>query len=158
MALQALSRQTFFETFAAENTPANMQAFLDKAFQQEGLLKEINNPHSVFYFAKNGDNIIGYLKINTGAAQTELQEKDGIEIERIYVLKEFQGQKAGQLMLDKALQMGREKNAAYVWLGVWEKNTKAISFYAKNGFIVFSSHIFRFGDEDQTDIMMKFAL
>ncbi|GAA3940706.1 GNAT family N-acetyltransferase [Chitinophaga oryziterrae] len=158
IALQTLSRQTFFETFAAENTPANMQAFLDKAFQQEGLLKEINNSHSVFYFAKTGDNIIGYLKINTGAAQTELREEDGIEIERIYVLKEFQGQKAGQLMLDKALQMGREKNAAYVWLGVWEKNTKAISFYAKNGFIAFSSHIFRFGDEDQTDIMMKLVL
>lgn len=158
IALQALSRQTFFETFAAENTPANMQSFLNKAFQEEGLLKEINNPHSVFYFAKSGDNIIGYLKINTGPAQTELQEEDGLEVERIYVLKEFQGQKAGKLLLDKALQMGRERNAAYIWLGVWEKNIKAISFYSKNGFIAFSSHIFRFGDEDQTDIMMKLEL
>jgi hypothetical protein len=68
IALQALSRQTFYETFAEENTPANMQSFLDRAFQEEGLLKEINNPHSVFYFAKTGDNIIGYLKVNTGPA------------------------------------------------------------------------------------------
>jgi ribosomal protein S18 acetylase RimI-like enzyme len=74
------------------------------------------------------------------------------------VLKEFQGQKAGQLLFDKALQIARERNAAYMWLGVWEKNTKAIAFYIKNGFIQFNSHIFRVGDEDQTDIMMKLIL
>jgi ribosomal protein S18 acetylase RimI-like enzyme len=157
-ALQAISKQTFFETFAWGNTAANMQHFLDTGFKTEKLMAEINNPHTIFYFAKTGDNIIGYIKINTGPAQTELQEEDGLEIERIYVLKEFQGQKAGQLLFDKALQIARERNAAYMWLGVWEKNTKAIAFYIKNGFIQFNSHIFRVGDEDQTDIMMKLIL
>jgi diamine N-acetyltransferase len=156
--LQKISRQTFSETFSWGNTAANMQAFLEKGFNTEKLIKEINNPESVFYFARSDNNIIGYIKVNTGTAQTELQEEEGVELERIYVLKEFQGLKAGKLLLDKAFEIARSRKAAYIWLGVWEKNTNAIAFYEKHGFVAFSSHVFQVGDEEQTDIMMKLML
>jgi ribosomal protein S18 acetylase RimI-like enzyme len=156
--LQEISRQTFFDTFAADNTPENMQYFLDTHFDKEQLTAEINNPHSSFYFAMIDGKTIGYLKINFGPAQTELQEDKGVEIERIYVLKEFQGLKVGKLLFEKAVQLAKERNAEYVWLGVWEKNLKAIAFYEKQGFVLFDKHPFQFGDEEQTDLMMKFVL
>lgn len=156
--LQELSRQTFFDTFAWANTPANMQYFLDTHFDKEKLSKEISNPHSEFYFAMVDGKAIGYLKMNYGPAQTELREDKGVEIERIYVLQEFQGQKIGKLLFEKAVQLAKERNAAYVWLGVWEKNLKAIAFYEKQGFVSFDKHTFHFGDEKQTDLMMKFEL
>ena len=156
--LQELSRQTFFDTFAADNTPENMQYFLDTHFDTEKLTIEINNPHSAFYFAMMDGKAIGYLKINFGPAQTELQDDKGIEIERIYVLKEFQGLKAGKLLFEKAVQLAKERNAEYVWLGVWEKNPRAIRFYEKNGFVAFGTHIFKMGDDEQTDIMMRKTL
>jgi ribosomal protein S18 acetylase RimI-like enzyme len=156
--LQELSRQTFSDTFAWGNTAENMQYYLDTGFDLSKLTTEINNPHTVFYFVKVDNKAIGYLKINFGPAQTELQDDKAIEIERIYVLKEFQGQKAGRLLFDKALQIARERHAAYIWLGVWEKNLKAIAFYEKNGFVQFDEHLFQFGDEQQTDIMMKLVL
>lgn len=155
---QELSRQTYFDTFAADNTPENMQSYLEASFNEQQLTTEINNPHSEFYFAKIDDKAIGYLKLNFGPAQTELQDTKAIEIERIYVLKDFHGQKVGQLLFDKALEIAREREAEYIWLGVWEKNPKAIRFYEKNGFVPFGSHIFRLGDDEQTDIMMKYTL
>ena len=71
------------------------------------------------------------------------------------MLKEFHGMKVGQLLYEKAIEIARLNNAEYVWLGVWEENPRAISFYKKNGFVEFDKHIFNMGNEDQTDIMMK---
>ena len=153
--LQKIGRKTFYETFSSANTEENMKKYLDEGFSPEKLTAEINNPDSEFYFAKLDNKVIGYLKLNFGQSQTELKDEKALEIERIYVLKEFQGKNVGQLLFDKAIQISKQKKADYVWLGVWEGNPRAISFYKKNGFIEFDKHIFKLGDDEQTDILMK---
>ncbi|WP_277015344.1 GNAT family N-acetyltransferase [Flavobacterium lindanitolerans] len=156
--LQKIGRQTFFETFAESNTEENMKEYLEKSFSTEKLNSELNNPNSEFYFSLEEDTVIGYLKINFGASQTELKDDKALEIERIYVLKEFHGKKVGQLLYEKAIQIAKETKADYVWLGVWEENHRALAFYKKNGFVEFDRHIFRLGNDEQTDIMMKLQL
>ncbi len=156
--LQKISRQTFFETYSAVNTEENMKKYLKEEFSLEKLTAEFNNKGSAFYFAVLDDNITGYIKLNFGASQTELKDDNALEIERIYVLQEFHGKKIGQLLYEKAVQIAKQRNADYVWLGVWEKNLRAINFYKKNGFVEFDKHIFKLGDDEQTDIMMKLKL
>lgn len=156
--LQKISRKTFYETFAGSNTEADMQKYLDESFSKIKLIAELINPNSEFYFAILDNEIIGYLKINFGASQTELKEEKALEIERIYVLQKFHGQKIGQILYEKAIEIAQEKKSEYVWLGVWEENPRAISFYKKNGFVEFDKHIFRLGDDEQIDIMMKKSL
>lgn len=153
--LQYISRQTFYETFAAENSEEDMANYLGKWFSAEQLAVELANNSSVFYFAVQGGRSIGYLKLNFGQAQTELKDDNAIEIERIYVLNEFHGKRVGQLLYEKAMEIAKQRSAAYVWLGVWEKNTRAIRFYEKNGFVAFDSHIFKLGSDEQTDILMR---
>jgi ribosomal protein S18 acetylase RimI-like enzyme len=156
--LQSIGRQTFFETFATENSESDMKKYLDENFRTDKLKGELMIPDSEFYFAILRNKVIGYLKLNFGQAQTELKDLSALEIERIYVLKEFHGQKVGQILYDTALQIAKRANVSYVWLGVWEKNLRAISFYKKNGFVAFDQHIFTLGDVEQTDIMMKIEL
>ncbi len=156
--LQRIGRQTFSETFSAGNTEENMAKYLEEGFSFEKLSVELNNPNSEFYFAILDNNVIGYLKLNFGQSQTELQDDKALEIERIYVLREFHGKKVGQLLYEKAMQIAKKKNADYVWLGVWEENPRAINFYKKNGFVEFNKHIFKLGNDEQTDIMMKLQL
>ena len=156
--LQKIAKQTFFETFAESNTQDNMQIYLTEGFTTEKLTSELTNQNSEFYFAEAKKEIIGYLKINFGAAQTELKDTKTLEIERIYVLKEFHGKGVGQLLYDKAIKIAKQKNVDYVWLGVWEENQRAIHFYKKNGFVAFDKHIFKLGNDEQTDIMMKLKL
>jgi ribosomal protein S18 acetylase RimI-like enzyme len=157
-ALQKISIDTFFETFSAVNSPENMQKYLNENLSEEKLAEELNNPASTFYFAVDAGNIIGYLKVNTASAQTESVENNALEIERIYVVKEYHGKNIGQLLYEKAISVAKENKAPYVWLGVWEENPRAISFYKKNGFVEFDKHIFILGDDKQTDIMMKLIL
>lgn len=155
LALQKLGRQTFFETYAAGNTEENMRDYLENDFALEKLQSELEEPNTSFYFANlNGENI-GYLKLNFDAAQTELKAQNALEIERIYVLEDHQGKKIGQKLYEKALQIATQTKVAYIWLGVWEHNPKAMGFYQKNGFKVFDKHIFKLGDDLQTDFMMK---
>jgi ribosomal protein S18 acetylase RimI-like enzyme len=156
--LQKISRQTFYETFAEGNTAENMAKYLEEGFSIGKLTDELNDPDSVFYFAFSGADIIGYVKLNFGESQTELKDRKAVEIERIYVSKEFQGKNVGKQLYDKAIEVATKQKAEYVWLGVWEENSKAINFYQKNGFVEFDKHIFMLGDDEQTDIMMKLQL
>lgn len=153
-ALRQIGMQTFYETFAAENTEADMQQYLSENFSDERMIAEVSNPEAFFYIAELNNNIIGYLKLNVGAAQTEPQE-NALEIERIYVLKEYHGKNVGQLLYEKAVAVTREMDLQWLWLGVWEQNHKAIRFYEKNGFVPFDKHIFRLGADEQTDVMMR---
>jgi diamine N-acetyltransferase len=156
--LRQISVDTFSETFSSGNTPDNMQQYLDEAFSENRLQTELLNPESLFYFAEDERRVAGYLKLNFGQAQTEMRDEDGLEIERIYVLQRYQGKRIGQLLFDHAIDIARLQGCSYVWLGVWEKNSKAISFYEKNGFIAFDKHPFRVGNDVQTDIMMRLPL
>jgi len=156
--LKSIARQTFFETFSTGNTEENMTKYLDDGFSIEKLTSELKDKSAEFYIATLDDNVIGYLKLNFGQSQTELQDDKALEIERIYVLKEFHGKNVGQLLYNKAIQIARQKNADYVWLGVWGENPRAINFYKKNGFVEFKKHIFKLGNDEQTDIMMKLKL
>ena len=157
-ALRNLSIQTFKETFEEVNTEEDMQKYLDENLSIEKLKTELENVNSEFYFAENNGEILGYLKLNFKDAQTEKLEENHFEIERIYVSKTFLGQKIGQILFDKAIEIGREKNLEYVWLGVWEENHRAIRFYEKNGFEIFGKHDFVLGEDVQTDLLMKMKI
>ena len=158
LTLQSIGRQTFFETFAESNTEENMAKYLEEGFSAEKLSAELSQPESAFYFAVENDQVIGYLKINRGASQTEQQSNKALEIERIYVLKAYHGKNIGQLLYEKAMQLAQQQQVEYVWLGVWEENPRAIRFYEKNGFVAFDKHIFKLGEDEQTDILMKRSL
>ncbi|MDP3359750.1 MAG: GNAT family N-acetyltransferase [Lutibacter sp.] len=153
-----IGRQTFYEKFTENNSEENMLQYAAEAYTFEKILSEVNNPNSQFYLATINNQTVGYLKINFREAQTELQDPQALELERIYVLKEFQGKKIGQMLFEKTLELAKKAAVNYVWLGVWEENKSAIKFYEKNGLKAFSKHIFMLGNDPQTDIMMKIEL
>ncbi len=156
--LREIAVETFSETFSNENSEENMIQYLTENFSIDKLSKELKNCNSEFYFALYDTKPIGYLKLNFGNSQTELMNDDAIEIERIYVLKDFHGKCVGQTLLSHAITIARKRNSNFIWLGVWEKNKRAINFYEKNGFIEFDSHKFNLGEDEQVDLMMKLSV
>jgi ribosomal protein S18 acetylase RimI-like enzyme len=157
-ALQILSIQTFSETFAEVNTPENINNYNKESFSEAKLTLELNNPDSQFFIAYSDSEPIGYLKINSGKAQTEVINEHTLEIHRIYVSQSFHGKKVGQLLLDKVIEIAQQSAVDFIWLGVWEENHRALHFYSKNGFVTFDTHVFILGDDKQTDLLMKLDL
>lgn len=152
--LQKISWRTFYEAFHHLNKKDNMDAYMNKAFDSNQLLDELKNEYSEFYFAKDGEAVLGYIKVNRKEAQTEFKDDLSLEVERIYVEKEYQGTGLGARFMQKIKELATEYDLTYIWLGVWEKNPDAIRFYERHGFNVFSSHEFVMGDEIQIDNLM----
>lgn len=153
--LQTIAKKTFSEAFSAQNSTENLEDYLNESFSIKKLTSELKNEDSQFYFAWSNDEIVGYLKINTGVAQTEILKGSSLEIERIYVLQQYYGKEVGRLLYNKAMEVAHQLKVDFMWLGVWEENPRAIRFYEKNGFVAFDKHMFKLGDEEQTDLMMK---
>jgi diamine N-acetyltransferase len=156
--LRDISVETFNATFKDQNSPDNMKAYLESAFNLKQLEKELSNRFSEFYFVYFNHEVAGYLKVNTHNAQSEEMGEEAFEIERIYIKKKYQKHGLGKYLLNKAIEIATESNKKEIWLGVWEKNVNAIAFYKKLGFVQTGAHAFYMGDEEQIDLIMKKAL
>ena len=152
--LQAIAKQTFTETFGSQNTAEDLAKFLNEEYDFDKLKAEVENPESFYYFYYFEDELAGYLKLNVGAAQTESDYPEALEIQRIYVLQKYQGKRIGLAMMQQALVIAEELKKPQVWLGVWENNFKAQAFYQKSGFKKVGSHDFILGDDKQTDYIL----
>ncbi|HDR7660177.1 MULTISPECIES: GNAT family N-acetyltransferase [Bacillus] len=156
--LQEISYETFDETFKHQNSPENMNAYLEKAFNLKQLEKELANLSSQFYFMYFNNEVAGYVKVNTNDAQSEEMGDESLEIERIYIKSTFQKHGLGKHLLNRAIEIAIEHNKKKIWLGVWEKNENAIAFYKKMGFVQVGAHSFYMGDEEQIDFIMTKTL
>jgi diamine N-acetyltransferase len=153
--LSDLSSVTFFETFAHVNKKEDMDKYLSENFNFNQIKNEISDDQNLFYIAFSGLIIIGYAKLRKSPEPELIKEKRTIEIERLYVLRAFQNQQVGASLMAKCLNYAKENYYETVWLGVWEHNHNAISFYKRWGFTTFDSHPFLLGTDLQTDLLMK---
>lgn len=155
LCLQELSIKTYVQTFEKFNSSKIMKKYLQDAFNLEKLKNELLDNNSLFYFMFNDTRIVGYLKLNQAPSQTDINDNLSLEIQRFYILKEYQGIGFGKVLLHKALEVAIENKKEYVWLGVWEHNEKAKHFYKKAGFYKIGEHSFYMGNDNQTDYLMR---
>lgn len=153
--LRDLSIVTYHETFAHKNTAENMDAYLRTAYDIRQLRSELANANSEFYFLYADEKLAGYMKLNEAPSQSDINDPDSLEVQRIYVCGGFQGMGLGRFLLTTALETAMDRHKKYVWLGAWEHNEKALRFYDKMGFRPVGTHPFYMGNDRQTDYIMR---
>ena len=150
-----LSRQAFYEAFAAQNSAENMDKFMREQFSHGQLVQEVYHPSNIFLLASQGKETVGYAKMRTSPMPDALSGLNGIEIARIYALQKVIGQGVGKALMQACLDIALDQRRELVWLGVWEHNAQAIGFYSKWGFKKFGEHTFMLGNDPQTDWLMQ---
>lgn len=154
-----LSRETFYNAFAPANTREDMDKFMNEVFTREKLMAELDLPGNIFLLAYAGNEVAGYVRIrDKSIPETSLDTDNIIEIARIYTASASTNKGTGTALMNRCIEIAREKQRRYLWLGVWEKNEKAIRFYERFGFKKFGEHDFVLGNDVQTDWFMKLAL
>ncbi|MEP6748194.1 MAG: GNAT family N-acetyltransferase [Bacteroidota bacterium] len=153
--IAVLSRQTFYDTFAAFNSQADMDKFMNESFSMQALADEVSDDQNIFLVAFMDDDLVGYAKLTESKNPPELGTAASIEIGRIYAAKKTIGLGVGKMLMQKCIQIASEKNKQLIWLGVWEHNERAKTFYTKFGFEKFGEHDFILGNDVQTDWLMK---
>lgn len=150
-----MSRDTFVHAFEKDNNPEDFWNYINDAFNENTIVEQLLNVNSKFYFVYLKNVLVGYFKLNKNKAQTEQFAKRSIELERIYVLKDFQNQGIGKRILLKTIDLAKQSKATFIWLGVWQENKNAVRFYESHGFKIFDSHPYYIGNDKQTDWLMK---
>lgn len=159
--LQKLAIKTYQETFAESNSDDLLQQYYKKSLNIAKLSAQLENTNSEFYFiysaprAEPEAKLAGFLKLNIDDAQTDLLDPDALEVEKIYILKEFLSQGLGKQMISFAINRAQQHNKKYLWLGVWENNFSALNFYKKMGFEQFGEHGFDMAGDIQTDLLLR---
>lgn len=159
--LAALGRQTFHETFAAQNSAADMTAYLDANFSPEAQLAELQDPNTIFLLAQMVQEVVGYAKLrlhSTLGLEPDKTPEDRLEVERLYILEDWIGTGLGATLMRRIIEEARQQKARAVVLGVWEKNTRAIEFYQRFGFKTIGQHEFVVGQDVQNDLILRKGL
>ena len=151
--LVVVARDFFDSAFSANNDPKVMADYMDRAFSEEQFLKEFEESHSLFLLAETANEILAYARIRSSTEVDQLLDGSSLELQRFYLNPETHGTGLANQLMEVCLS--HCQHVDWLWLGVWEKNPRAIRFYARHGFEKFGSHTFRMGDEDQVDWLMR---
>jgi diamine N-acetyltransferase len=156
--LAELSTTTFRNTFAQDNTPEDMEAYLTENFSEEKLGQELSDPLATFLLAELSGKPLGYAKLNAGDPDASVTGTKPIELVRLYVLPESIGHGIGARLMKESIDTATRRGFETLWLGVWEHNHRALGFYQKWGFEEVGSHLFQLGSDAQTDLIMQKSL
>jgi GNAT superfamily N-acetyltransferase len=156
--LSELGAKTFYDTFAKDNTPENMDAHLKRSFSPEIQFNELSQPDVIFLIAEFEEIPVGYAQLILNSKDRAINGMRPLEIRRIYAAQEYLGQGIGKELMKETISEARQRGCDCIWLGVWEKNQRAIDFYKKWGFREVGTHVFSVGDDPQNDWVLELDL
>lgn len=150
-----MSRTSFYEAFAKDNTKEDMDIFLNEQFTKDALMKEVKEEDGIFILAFADELPVGYARLRLHNQENKLAGENAIELARIYALPNAIGKGVGGALMQKCIDIALNLEKKILWLGVWEKNERAIAFYKRWGFEKFNEHAFLLGNDLQTDWLMR---
>ena len=152
--LAALARDTFFDTFAATNDATDMAIHLERAYGVPQQTAELNDPDLITLLVAEGGQAVAYAQVRTGHVPACVDGARPIELWRFYVARDWHGRGIAQALMARVMSEAAAAGAQSLWLGVWERNPRALAFYGKCGFADVGEHVFLFGTDPQTDRIM----
>lgn len=152
--LAAFAVKTFTHTYGAFNTPEDMRDYLASAFGVAHQSRELADTAMVTVLAESGRALVGYAQVRRKERPPCVTENDAAEVYRFYVDAPAHGKGVAQRLMNQCLTTARDLGAKYIWLGVWERNPRAIAFYRKAGFREIGEQYFQLGSDQQRDILM----
>lgn len=154
-----LGKRTFIQTYSEIAFDESLELHVGGKFAPDRILEELENPEAIFYIAFKDEVPVAFTKLRFDRKPGGIENKKALEIERIYVLREYQGFKVGRQLMDYCIQFAKDGRYEMIWLQVWQKNQRAIQFYQKSGFVIFDTAIFNYvAGQVQDDFLMRLDL
>ncbi|MEA2724917.1 MAG: diamine N-acetyltransferase [Gemmatimonadales bacterium] len=154
MPLADLAARTFRETYAAENRPEDMTLHVSRAFAASQLAADLANPEIATLLVEADGQLAGYAQLRANGAPDCVRGDTPLELWRFYVAAPWHGRGVAHALMRNVELEARARDADTLWLGVWERNERAQSFYRKCGFTDVGSQVFLLGTDAQTDRIM----
>ncbi len=157
-ALSELAERTFRHTFVEANSAEDMALHCRSAYSEAIQADEISDPDIVTLVSEEDGRLIAFAQLRWGTAPDCVSAKHPGEIHRLYVDNDWHGKGIAQKLMRASIEEIQRRGSDVVWLGVWERNARAQSFYKKCGFAEIGEHIFQVGNDPQRDLVMARAV
>jgi diamine N-acetyltransferase len=155
LVLSVFAETTFRDAFADSNTTVNMQLHCAESYGQALQLAEIRDSTRETWIAESDDRLVAFVQLRLDAASPIISSERPVEIQRFYVDASHHGAGLAHQLMAHVLARAKAAGSAALWLGVWERNPRALAFYRKWAFDVVGEHTFRLGDDPQRDLIMR---
>lgn len=154
--LAALAERTFRDTFGADNAAHDLEAYVREAFAPDRVRAELDDASNAFLLAvlDGAASLAGYAKLRAVPPHPRVAGPAPVELQRLYVAQQAIGHGVGAALMRASLDVAGEAGHETLWLGVWERNARAIAFYERWGFETVGDHVFRLGTDPQRDLVM----
>jgi ribosomal protein S18 acetylase RimI-like enzyme len=152
--LAVIAEQTFRETFAADNSAESINLHCAQNFSAQIQGGEISDPQLITLLAEITGELAGFAQLRLAHATPCVEGDRPAELHRIYVSSKWHGRGAAKELMRAVYDAAAKAGSDCIWLGVWERNLRAIAFYRKCGFSVVGDHVFMLGQERQRDLIM----
>jgi len=156
--LSEFGARTFTETFAADNTPEDLAAYIATSFNVAQQTAELEDPGATFLIAEVDGRAAGYAMLHKGQPEKGVEGANPVELVRLYVSRDWLGRGIGEQLMRACIDDARQAGHDTIWLGVWERNARAQAFYRKWNFRTVGEHVFQLGSDSQRDILMERTL
>ncbi len=156
--LAALGRRTFSETFADSNTAEDLRRFLDETYSEALQQRELEEAEAWHLLLEADGEAAGFARLRKGEVPACVTGPDPVELQRIYVLQAWLGLRAGSALLQRCMDEAWALGGRTMWLGVWERNHRALAFYRRAGFTEVGDKVFVVGTDPQRDVIMVRSL
>lgn len=157
-ALADLAARTFQDAFGADNRPEDMALHVASAYGTTQQRRELADPDITTLLADVDRRLAGYAQLRPGEPPACVTGESPIELWRFYVDRPWHGRGVAQALMQRVELEAERRGSRTLWLGVWERNPRAQSFYHKSGFTDVGSHVFIVGADPQTDRILVKAL
>lgn len=157
-ALAALGRRTFVDAFGADNTAADLEAFLASTYADELQRRELLDDSRICLVAEHDGQLVAFALLNTGKRSAFVSDPTALELQRFYLDRSVQGTGLAQALMAACVDAARERGGKTLFLGVWERNARALRFYAAQGFRQVGDQIFHVGSDPQRDLVLARSL
>jgi ribosomal protein S18 acetylase RimI-like enzyme len=152
--LAAIAEDTFRDTFADVNTPEDMTLHCRASYSEAIQAEEIASPNMVTLLCEHAGRLVGFAQLRWGKAPGCVVAEAPGEIQRLYVARDCHGKGVAHDLMTACMGEMTIRQSDVAWLGVWERNPRAIAFYRKFGFLEVGAHVFPLGSDPQRDIVM----
>ena len=153
-ALAALAARTFADSFAANTTAQDLQAHLESSYGVVQQSQELSDPNEITLLVFAAETLIAFAQVRHNVPPECVTQPRAIEVHRFYVDRLAHGRGVAQSLMVAVKSAAKEFEATHLWLSAWERNPRAVAFYAKMGFEIVGCADFVVGSDVQTDHIM----
>jgi diamine N-acetyltransferase len=154
--ISVLGKQTFQETFRDLFTADELNEYLENTFGIKKLEDSLLRPWNIFGIVYYSDMPVGYYKVKIGSGYDDPEVNNPVQLQKIYVLKDYLDKKLGKALLEDIFALQEIKACDMIWLVVLHSNGRAIRFYENNGFGKLKKYYHRIGAHDlEYDLMTR---